>query len=274
MKIRLLIFILFNVLLSQGEYQVLTTPKNIFQLSTNSGGSIVNHNNDNYTFSLIQYPVDIKMYNFRIKNYSISVLDYGIFEDRLYDVLYKTFSAEEILIQYAYNHDVRHLNFTILTGLYYSHIYNYRALGINNSVGLNISLKKINSSMGLAIENIGYMLKHYTAYNISQPLRYRLSFNKNFQSLIFGYNLLYSKNDKNYQHIVYLEFVMSDRIQLRVSNTNYIRDLFLEDNDYNFLSGLGMGISIDLKPVAIDIGYMNLGISGVAYGVSIQFLHN
>ena len=30
----------------------------------------------------------------------ISVLDYGIFEDRLYDILYKKFTAQEILIEY------------------------------------------------------------------------------------------------------------------------------------------------------------------------------
>ena len=35
-----------------------------------------------------------------------------------------------------------------------------------------------------------------------------------------------------------------------------------------------MGISVDLKPISIDIGYMNLGISGVAYGVSLYFMGN
>ena len=55
---------------------------------------------------------------------------------------------------------------------------------------------------------------------------------------------------------------MSDRVQFRLSNTDYVKDLFVENNDYKFLSGLGMGISIDLKPVSIDIGYMNLGILG------------
>ena len=274
MKIRLIIFILFSALLSQGEYQVLTMPKNIFQLSTHGGGSLLEHSNKNYTFSLIQYPADIKMYNFTIKNYTISVLDYGIFEDRLHDILYKTFSAQETLVQYTYNYEVRNLQFKILLGLYYSHIYSYSAFGLNNSVGLNIFLKKINSSTEISIENIGYMLKHYTAYDISPPLKYRFSFNKNFQFLIFGYNLLYSKNDRDYQHIFYLEFLMSDRVQFRLSNTDYIKDLFVENNDYKFLSGLGMGISIDLKPVSIDIGYMNLGISGVAYGVSIHFMRN
>ena len=274
MKNKIIIFILFTVLLSQGEYQVLTTPRDIFELSTNRSSASLNYNNDNYTFSLIQYPADIKMYNFKIKDYSISILDYGIFEDRLHDILYKTFSAQEMLIQYAYNYEIRNLEFKILTGLYYSYIYNYNAFGINNSVGLNISLKKINSSTELWIENISYMLKHYTAYNTPAPLKYRFAFNKNFESFILGYNVLYSKNNQDYQHIFYLDFLMSDKIKLRLSNTDYVKDLFVEDNDYNFLSGLGMGISVDLKPISIDIGYMNLGIAGVAYGVSLHFMGN
>ena len=179
MKIKIIIFIFFSFLLSQAEYQVLTTSKNIFELSTNRNSPYL-HNSTNYAFSLIQYPADIKMYNFKIKNYSISVLDYGIFEDRLHDVLYKTFSAQEMLIEHSYDYDIRKLQFKILTGLYYSHIYNYSAFGINNSVSLNILLTKINSSMKLSIENIGYMLKHYTAYNTSVPLKLRFALNKSF----------------------------------------------------------------------------------------------
>jgi len=274
MKIKLITFILFSALLSQGEYQVLTTPKNIFELSTNCSASSLYYNNGNYAFSIIQYPADIKMYNFKIKNYTLSVLDYGIFEDRLHDILYKTFSAQEMLIQYTGNYDIRNLQFKILMGLYYSHIYNYSAFGINNSIGLNILLTKIKSSTEFSIENIGYMLKHYTAYDLPAPLKFRFSFKKFFESFVLEYNLLYSKNNKDYQHILYLEFLMSDKVKLRLSNTDYIKDLFIEDNDYNFLSGLGMGISINLKPISIDIGYMNLGVSGIAYGVSLYFMGN
>ena len=170
MKIKVIILIFFSILLSQAEYQIITSPKNIFQLSSNGGFSSFKHfNNANnpatlkiynkqYGFSFIQYPADISMYNFTIKNYSISVLDYGIFEDRLHDILYKTFSAQEIMLQYFYNYDIRNLQFGISTGLYHSHIYNYNAFGLVSSIGLNIYFKKINSSLALSIENFGYPL--------------------------------------------------------------------------------------------------------------------
>ena len=273
MKIKIIILIFFSFLLSQAEYQILTTPQNIYELSTHKSSPHLD-NNTNYSFSLIQYPAAIKMYNFRIKNYNISVLDYGIFEDRLYDILYKTFSAQEILIEYFYNYTIENLKFKFITGLYYSRIYDYSALGINNSFSINFGFNQINSSLELSIENIGYMLKQYTAYNTKVPLKYRFGFNKNFDFFIIGYNFLYSKNNQYYQHILHLELLLSDKVKLRLSNTDYLKDLFIEDNDYNFLSGLGMGLSLNLKPISIDIGYMNLGISGVAYGISVHFMKN
>ena len=54
------------------------------------------------------------------------------------------------------------------------------------------------------------------------------AFNKNFDSFILGYNLLYSKNNYEYQHILYLELLISDKVKLRLSNTDYLRDLFIE----------------------------------------------
>ena len=141
-------------------------------------------------------------------------------------------------------------------------IYNYSALGINNSFALNISLMKINSLLELSVENIGYMLKDYTAYNIPPPLKYRFGFNKNFESLVLGYNLLYSKNDQKNQHIFWLELLMSDRVQIRLSNSDYFKDLVINENNYRFLSGLAMGVSVNLEELAFDIGIMNLGISG------------
>ena len=73
---KITILIIINLIFCQGEYQILTTPKNVFQLSANGGVNSIpspyNYNNpatrytsnDEYTFSLIHYPSDIMMYNF------------------------------------------------------------------------------------------------------------------------------------------------------------------------------------------------------------------
>ena len=52
------------------------------------------------------------------------------------------------------------------------------------------------------------------------------------------------------------------------------KDLWLDDNLYNFISGIGMGVDINLKNVLINIGFLNLGIAGTVYGTSISFLKN
>ena len=89
-----------------------------------------------------------------------------------------------------------------------------------------------------------------------------------------GYDILYSKKYKNFQHIFCMQFFISDKIKFRISNTNYIVDLLVDDNDYNFLSGLAMGMSLNIKPISFDVGFINLGIAGIAYGASINFINN
>ena len=61
---------------------------------------------------------------------------------------------------------------------------------------------------------------------------------------------------------------------IRLSNTNNYKDLWLDDNLYNFISGLGIGFDINLKSISINIGFLNLGAAGTVYGTSISFLKN
>ena len=133
-KNKIILFLLINILFSQAEYQILTIPKNTFQLSANGGlaaivntynymnPSTLNIQNNHIGFSLIRYPADINIYNFNLRNYSLSILDYGSLQDKLHDVVNKTFSAQEVMFQYFYNYDVRNLKLGISAGAFYSHI--------------------------------------------------------------------------------------------------------------------------------------------------------
>jgi len=135
-KNKLILFILINLFFCQGEYQIITSPKNLFQLSSNGGltSSINSGNynnpgsldiiNDNYSFSLIRYPANIMMYNFSINKYSISYLDYGIFEDKLHDIVNQRFSAHEVMIQYNHNSKIRNntIGFSIVIFIYIMHL--------------------------------------------------------------------------------------------------------------------------------------------------------
>ena len=102
---KIIILLLSSYLFSQSSYQILTTPKNIFQLSSNNGlsskvdldnyinPSSLEIKNNSYGFSLIKYPADIAMYHFTLKKYSLSILDYGILKDQIYDIVNNKFSA-------------------------------------------------------------------------------------------------------------------------------------------------------------------------------------
>jgi len=285
-KNKIIILTFIALIFCQGEYQIITTPKNIFQLSTNGGlSSFINpynysnpstfHSmNNGYTFNIIHYPSDIAMYNFSKNRYSVSFLNYGFFENQIQDVTYQSFTSYEAMIDYNYNKKVRNHIFGFSVGLFHSSIYTYNSFGLSNSIGVNSFYEKINLSLGLSIENFGYILKSYTAYNQKLPLRYRLGVGTQIKAFYLGYDILYLKHINEFQHIICLQFIPSDKITIRLSNTNNYKDLWLDDNLYNFISGIGMGVDINLKNVLINIGFLNLGIAGTVYGTSISFLKN
>ena len=283
---KIIILLLSSYLFSQSSYQILTTPKNIFQLSSNNGlsskvdldnyinPSSLEIKNNSYGFSLIEYPVDIAMYHFTLKKYSLSILDYGILKDQIYDIVNNKFSAQEILIQYFYNYRIRNLKFGLSVGGIYSNIDIYNSFGIIASLGLNSYYKRINSSIGMSIENLGHILKSYTTYDTKLPLQYRLSYLKHLSSSLLSYDAVLSDNTKYIKHIICFEFKIKNKIKLKISNSNYLKEMIINDNDYSFLSGFGLGINTKLEKVILDIGFMNLGISGWAYGMSLKFIRD
>ena len=285
LKNNIILLLLFNIFFCQGEYQILTAPKNAFQLSTNGGmSSLINNYNYNnpatfnkkdasYTFNIIHYPAKITMYNFSKSKYSISFLDYGVFENQVQDIIYESFSAYEIMSQYYYSKNIRNHTLGLSLGLFLSNIYTYNSIGLSNSIGLNSFFKKMNLSIGISIENFGYIFKSYTTYNQKLPLKYRLGLSTNIKNLYFGYDLLYLKNSRDFQHIFGLQLILNDRITIKLSNTDNYKDLWLDDNIYNFISGLGLGFDINLYKTSINIGFLNLGAAGMIYGTTITLLN-
>jgi len=283
---KIITFILISFLFSQSEYQILTVPKTIFQLSSNNGFSskIALNNSSNpsslsikkniYGFSLIQYPADISMYHLSIKNYRLSILDYGTLIDQIHNTVNHEFSANEVLLEYYYNYNIRNLRFGLSLGTFYSNIDTYNSFGLTSSLGLNSYYKYIDSQIGISIENLGYILKSYTEYNSKIPLQYRFSYMKNLPSSIIAYDIIFLKNNQHIKHILCLQFNVNEKIKLKISNSNYLKDMIVDNNDFNFASGLGIGITTQLESIIFDIGLLNLGISGWCYGLSINFIKN
>ena len=283
---KIIIFTLISFLFSESEYQILTAPKTIFQLSSNNGLSskiaLNNYSNPSsldikkniYGFSLIQYPADISMYHLAIKNYRLSILDYGTLKDQIHNTINHEFSANEFLFEYYYNYNIRNLRFGLSLGTFYSNIDAYNSFGLTSSLGLNAYYKYIDSHIGISIENLGYILKSYTTYDSKIPLQYRFSYIKNLSTSIIGYDIIFSKYSQHVKHILCLQFNINKKIKLKISNSNYLKDMIIDNNDFNFSSGLGIGINAQLESMIFDIGLMNLGIAGWGYGISINFIKN
>ena len=281
---KIILFILLGLLFSQSEYQILTVPKNIFELSSNNGlsskislnnysnPSSLNVNKNVYAFSLIQYPAGITMYHLAIKNYRLSILDYGLLKDQIHNTVNSEFTANEVLFEYYYNYNVRNIRLGLSIGSFYSNIETYNSFGFISSFGLNSYYKKIDSYFGLSIENLGYIFKSYTAYNLKIPLQYRMNFMKNLSSLVISYDLLFFKNDQHIKHIICFEFNINKKINLKISNSNYLKEMIVEENDFKLLSGIGLGINAKLNSIIFDIGFLNLGIAGWGYGISVNFI--
>ena len=74
------------------------------------------------------------------------------------------------------------------------------------------------------------------------------------------------------KHVFGVQFKINQNIHFRISNSSYLVDLLVDNNNYNFLSGLAMGMNFNFKSLSFGVGFMNLGISGVAYGMSCSFM--
>ena len=280
--INLLLLVLFySSILSQSEYQIINLPDNLFQLSSNNGFSaLTNYNSTsnpgalvtkkNQSYSFINYPAGIKFFNFRIKNISISILNYGNFEDKIDNVINKSFDANELLFKYYYNKKLKNnvrIGFSI--GTYYSQIYKYNAYGIIASIGVNKTFPKINLGLGFSIENLGSILKNYTVAEVTLPSIYSINLCYKFKNILLGYKFIeYFKNNHN-EHVISVQFRINKAIFLQVGTSSYRKKLTI-NNNYKYLYGMSCGIGFNVNNFEINLGIKNLGISGSAFGISIN----
>ena len=277
-KIKILIFFVFSLLYCQSEFQILTIPNEVSHLSSNGIKNETFFNNNikqdyKYSFNVIQYPASIRLYNFAMNKFYLSFLDYGLFEDRINDTLYKTFSAYEITGQFFIEKKIRNNIIKFKFGFLNSKIYNYSAFAQSNSISFKSILKENSILIGLSIENFGILFKSYTAYNQKLPIQYRFSLNKMFKSFKVSYDLLYQKYFDEFQNILCLKFYPNDQLSFQISNSSNYSDLSYEDNKYHFLSGFGLGVEIYLKDTTLKLGIQNLGSAGTAFGTSVSFLN-
>ncbi len=280
------IVLIFSIVCTQSQYQILSIPKDAYSISSNDGfSSLYNvfdssnpasqNNNKINNYSLVYFPADIKFANFKINNFSLSILNYGTIKEEIDNVVLNQFTANEYSFSYKYNWEIinQHpsisLRFGLNTGFYYSQIDNFNSYGIVSSVGLSNLFKNINLSIGLSVNNLGMSLKNYSNSAIDFPTYYSFNFAYKYKNMLLGYT--YKKNQYliDDEHIAAIKFIIKSNIYLNFSTTSYAQNLVINDNDKYFY-GSSIGIGYKINSYNIYLGLKNIGISGNILAITIS----
>ena len=267
---------IINILIAQGQYQIIQLPNNTLDLISNQSTLIINNANikkvnSNFSTTLISYPANINFCNFQMKQFSISVLNYGVLEDQVNNDVLKTFSANEYYLQYLINKKINNnINLYYSIGTAYSQIYNYHSLLVASSLKIKKYFPKYKFHISAGINNAGFIIKEYRQANTKLPIEYQLGIGYYFQNISIGYDLIYHYQDNHITDIICLKINIINNINLILSNTNHLKKLSSE-NDLNYLLGFSGGIDFVVNNTNINMGFLNLGPAGMSSAITINY---
>ena len=268
--IRFLFCILFSCILSQGNYQILSSPSdfnNIFKIENQ-------FQNKSYALFNASFPADINIfsgyidYNRLFKKqldfdliFGYKSIDYGTLRDGQTNNQFKAHeSALEInLVKEKILEDT---NLEATFGYLKSTIETY------NSEALYFNLKWIlpvrpNNLVVFKLENFGSVRKHYTSSKIKLPKTISLSYTL-FNTLPFNISIEYENrldmNDKTLYGTVMLDVI--DNLKLYISSDSNRKELFYGDYIQELFAGLRFGLDYSNELNNFGIGLQNLGPAG------------
>jgi len=239
-------------------------------LSTHNGFENIN-TNQRYIVSYLQYPSQINLLNLHYNKINISILDYGLFEDKIDNITNNTFYSYEGLINYNFNQNIFHL-FSLNTSMggVVSKIGPYTSIALLSDLHFKTTIPVSNIKIGFSLKNLGIILKEYTDYKQKLPTKTQFYIIKKInENIEMGYNIDYYFYTDNIKHILLFQTQINDSIHFRLSNTNYSKELFYNNEIVN---GLALGLSIKTqKKTKYDFSIASLGVGGYIYGITMQF---
>ncbi len=267
---------IINILIAQGQYQIMQLPNNTLDLISNQSTLIVNNANvekvnSNFSTTLISYPANINFCNFQMKQFSISILNYGVLEDQVNNDVLKTFSANEYYLKYFINKKINNnINLYYSIGTVYSQIYNYNSLLVASSLKIKKYFPQYKFHISSGINNAGFIIKEYRLAHTKMPMEYQLGIGYYFKNISIGYDLIYHYQDNHITDIICLKINIINNINLILSNTNHLKKLSSE-NDLNYLLGFSGGVDFIVNNTNINMGFLNLGPAGMSSAITINY---
>ena len=286
MKI-LLICMMINLLFTQANYQILTTPSNfqdIFKINVNYEG--IENNNQFYSIFNSSFPDDINLFSLTASSLkktesdyqffiTLKNLDYGEIIDNENDY---QFTANESIIKFGIlNHKYSlqgiktiRLNMSYLT----SSIDSFNSDAICFDLIADISLPDFygwSNSFDIQFKNFGKILNSYSNADINLPEMITASYTI-YPLPTTSLRLHYEDRldlAESVMHYI-LRIKLNQNLDLYVSNRSNRSDLFYDDYIQELTAGTNMGLSYKKNNNVFNLAIQELGAAGYCTSVSFS----
>ena len=276
-----ILFFILSYLISNTSYQGLLLPSNSYNLLNSNESYIFSKNillgnqvKRNISSSLIVLPQDINIGSFtynssNYKNYAFQsnamIIDYGQFID---SESQHTFSSKDFIFSNSMYIKMEDFLYSSATLNYInSNIEQYDSKGL--AIDVNLYYNNKNLILSSFIKNYGFIISDYTNYSETLPKSYGLIiiYKPEYLNSILSlqYELFSNYNEIN----IFNELFIFNNSSVSIGYTTLAKELYYGNFNYDFFTGVSLGLSTIYKDYTLDIAIKNLGSIGVIHSVSI-----
>ena len=297
-RIKYILFIfIISCLFTNTSYQGLLIPSSLYMLlSSNESYSLdkaiifsnSNHPQiddleynklNNISSSLIMFPQDINVgsfeYSYKIADYkmesNIQINNYGDFLDSESNY---TFSSQDFILQNRISHKINN-QFYISGAIKYinSNIDNYTSSALASKLNFHYHFQKpFNNGvlLHLFFNNYGIVLDTYTGYKDTLPNSYGALVMFSPVHIDALVSCQYELFNNYHIFTLHSEIFIFQNSSLLLSYTSLANNLYLEDFNKDFFTGISLGFSTQHQNYGLNIGIQNLGVTGIISIISIS----
>jgi len=286
-----LIYLLFaGWLFASSSYEILHFPTDARNLALHNSASaydgILLNNNpaslskraEGNTYSYFYIPgkihftgyQSISKSNLGIRSTKISILNYGtIIDSKTEDKSY----AFDILVESGFKKEYKNITSVGISGGYlFSSIAGYQSQLLITNFGMRSRLLRKRLGVGLSIENIGFLLKSFTAVKEHIPALFRTAIYyepRYIPLIISGDMVTYLDDGESFYFSGGIELNPDSRLTLRLGSSSHRKGYLTDDFSSDVFAGFSGGAGFRFTNMTLDVGFMNLGPAGFIVGFSL-----
>ena len=286
-----LIYLLFSGwLFASSSYEILHFPTDARNLALHNSASaydgILLNNNpaslskraEGNTYSYFYIPgkihftgyQSISKSNLGIRSTKISILNYGtIIDSKTEDKSY----AFDILVESGFKKEYKNITSVGISGGYlFSSIAGYQSQLLITNFGMRSRLLRKRLGVGLSLENIGFLLKSFTAVKEHIPALFRTAIYyepRYIPLIISGDMVTYLDDGESFYFSGGIELNPDSRLTLRLGSSSHRKGYLTDDFSSDVFAGFSGGAGFRFTNMTLDVGFMNLGPAGFIVGFSL-----